>query len=92
MFTNTYVFLWRENMPSYFSADVMCSEKWTVFPEKKVEENCKLRGIYRPVKTTAVIILLEFFKRAGRNFAKELGVKYIYCVEADLSDFSLMTL
>ena len=31
-------------MLGYLSADIICSEKRTVFRERKLEENCELRG------------------------------------------------
>ena len=31
-------------MLRYLSADIICSEKWTVFLRVKLEENCELLG------------------------------------------------
>ena len=40
----TIVAIWRENMLGYLSADIICSEKRTVFREQSSKENCELRG------------------------------------------------
>ena len=39
----TIAAIWRENMLGYLSADIICSEKRTVFRERSSRKNCELR-------------------------------------------------
>ena len=39
----TIVAIWREKMLGYLSADIICSEKRTVFRERSSRKNCELR-------------------------------------------------
>ena len=50
------VTIWRENVPGYLSADIICSEKGTDFRERS-----KYLSIFSPQMKAIVFIILQIF-------------------------------
>ena len=69
--TYTIVAIWRENMLRYSSADIVCSEKRTVFRERssrktvsyeeQIMSKDKYPSIFSPQIVTIVFIILQIF-------------------------------
>ena len=67
----TIVAIWRKNMLGYLSADIICSEKRTVFRERSSRKTVsykeqfmskdKYPSIFSPQMATIVFIILEIF-------------------------------
>ena len=65
------VAIWRENMLGYLSADIICSEKRTVFRERssrktvsyeeQIMSKDKYPSIFSPQMATIVFIILQIF-------------------------------
>ena len=67
----TIVAIWRENMLGYMSADIICSEKRTVFQERSLRKavsyeeqimsNDKYSNMFSPQMEAIVFIILQIF-------------------------------